>query len=429
MRPPTPVSRRAPLAALAAATGAMMLPVTRADATTAAGGGRLVDYHRWDAGAELAAGTRRGTVVGDGRLRMEAPGADGLRARTLDGRRYDEGTWESAWYEPGFAFTSLIPSWSATTPRDSLVEVEVRGRAADGRTSSWDLMARWAVGDAHVRRTTVAGQDDDLARVDTDTWTVTAAGGLTGYQLRLRLLRRDGQQSSPRVDAVGAMTSRLPPGTPDPTRPGDVRGRVLDVPRYSQMIHEGHFPQWGGGGEAWCSPTATSMVLSYYDALPGPRASSWVPDGHRDPWVDVAARATYDHGYDGTGNWAFNTAWAASRLGAGGEAFVTRLTGARQAERFVGAGIPLVASVTFGPGELDGAPIGSTAGHLLVIVGFDDAGDVVVNDPAAADAPGVRRTYDRAQLERAWLTRSGGLVYVIRDGAHPLPPRGSATAW
>ena len=208
-----------------------------------------------------------------------------------------------------------------------------------------------------------------------------------------------------------------------------MRGRVLDVPCYSQMVHRGHFPEWGGGGEAWCSPTATAMVLGYYGALPGPRAWSWVPDGHPEPWVDAAARATYDHGYGGTGNWAFNTAWASSRLGRGGQAFVTRLTGVAQAEQLVDAGIPLVASVAFGPGELAGAPLGSTAGHLLVVVGLDDAGDVVVNDPAAPTTAGVRRTYDRARFERAWLGGSGGLVYVIRDAAHPLPPRGSSTAW
>ena len=47
------------------------------------------------------------------------------------------------------------------------------------------------------------------------------------------------------------------------------------------------------------------------------------------------------------------------------------------------AGIPLVASVSFGAGQLDGAPISSSNGHLLVIVGFEADGDVVVNDPAA----------------------------------------------
>jgi hypothetical protein len=150
-----------------------------------------------------------------------------------------------------------------------------------------------------------------------------------------------------------------------------------------------------------------------------------VPKGHVDPWVDYAARMTFDHDYDGTGNWPFNTAYAAPRAG---KAFVTRLRSLREAERFIAAGIPLVASVSFGAGELDGAPISSTAGHLLVIVGFTATGDVVVNDPASTTRAGVRRTYDRAQLEDAWLTRSGGLVYVIRDSAHPLPA-GSPGNW
>jgi hypothetical protein len=128
---------------------------------------------------------------------------------------------------------------------------------------------------------------------------------------------------------------------------------------------------------------------------------------------------TYDYDYEGTGNWPFNTAYAANLAG---HAFVTRLTSLRPAERFIKAGIPLVASIAFGPGELDGAPISSTNGHLVVIVGFTKTGDVVVNDPAAATNAGVRRTYDRAQFENAWIPKSGGTVYVIRDDAHPLPP-------
>jgi hypothetical protein len=88
----------------------------------------------------------------------------------------------------------------------------------------------------------------------------------------------------------------------------------------------------------------------------------------------------------------------------------------RQAERFIARGVPLVASIAFGSGELDGAPISSTNGHLLVIVGFTRSGDVVVNDPAARRNKGVRRTYDRGQFEDAWLPASGGLVYVLDAG-------------
>jgi hypothetical protein len=159
------------------------------------------------------------------------------------------------------------------------------------------------------------------------------------------------------------------------------------------------------------------MVLAYYDALPPARAYAWVGH-HTDPWVDHAARMTYDYDYDGAGNWPFNTAYAAPLAG---KAFVTRLRSLREAERFIVAGIPVVASIAFGRGELDGAPISSTSGHLLVIVGFTKGGDVVVNDPAAATRAGVRRVYARGQLERAWLNGSGGTTYVIRDAAHPLP--------
>jgi hypothetical protein len=177
------------------------------------------------------------------------------------------------------------------------------------------------------------------------------------------------------------------------------------------------------------------MVLAYYDALPHAATYAWVDRSYTDRVVDHAARMTYDYGYDGTGNWPFNTAWAA-RLA--GHAFVTRFKSLRGVEQMVRAGIPVVTSVTFGAGQLDGAPISSTNGHLLVVVGFTRAGDVVVNDPAARTRAGVRRIYDRGQFEDAWLKRypsngsmrgSGGLGYVIRDAAHPLPARTGNTNW
>nr|MBA2465798.1 peptidase C39 family protein [Nocardioidaceae bacterium] len=211
-------------------------------------------------------------------------------------------------------------------------------------------------------------------------------------------------------------------------------GVTLAVPKFSQMTHEGHLPRYGGGGESWCSPTSLAMVLGYYDALPSADETAWVGTNHRDRAVDHLARMTYDYAYRGTGNWPFNTAYAASRPRVE-QAFVTRLRSLVDVERFIDAGIPVVASLTFGNGELDGAPISSSSGHLLVVVGFTESGDVVVNDPAATQKTQVRRTYDRGQFEDAWLRRgtgsggSGGVAYVVRDAAHPLPARRGATRW
>lgn len=327
------------------------------------------------------------------------------------------GSWTTPWATPGFALTRLVASWSARTPGDSRVRIQVRGRTG-ATTSSWDTLAVWAHGDRHVKRTTKAEQADDLGSVSVDTWVVPA--GVTSYQLRVTMVRRAGQKASPRVESVGAMASLLPSvSSVSTSKPGVARGVVLDVPQYSQMIHRGHSPEYGAGGEAWCSPTSTAMVLGYYDALPAPAAYSWVPEGHPDPWVDHVARMTYDYAYEGTGNWPFNTAFAATRVD---RAFVTRLRSLREAEVLIKAGIPVVASIAFDRGELTGAPIDSTDGHLLVIVGFTADGDVVVNDPAAATDAEVRRTYDRGQFEDVWLPTSGGTVYVIADAAHPLPP-------
>jgi hypothetical protein len=186
------------------------------------------------------------------------------------------------------------------------------------------------------------------------------------------------------------------------------------------MTHRGQNPQYGGGGEAWCSPTSLSMVLGYYGRLPGAATYTWVPRTYADRFVNHVARLTYDYAYEGNGNWPFNTAYAATRTG---YAFVTRLANLRMAERFLRVGIPLVLSIRFGRGQLTGAPIGATAGHLVVLTGFTADGDPIVNDPAASSNATVRRTYDRAQFERAWLRGSAGTAYVVRDGKHPLPAR------
>ena len=109
------------------------------------------------------------------------------------------------------------------------------------------------------------------------------------------------------------------------------------------------------------------MVLATTAGCPSASDYAWVSSSYRDRWVDHVARRTFDFRYDGTGNWPFNTAYAARQVD---DAFVTRLATLREAERFVHAGIPLVASISFGKGQLTGAPISATNGHLVVIVGF-----------------------------------------------------------
>lgn len=410
----TPLTTRAGLrsAALSAAVstalaGALAGALVTASPAQAAERARHAD-RSFGTTAELRTGTLAHAVVKRGHVRVP----DTARTVRRDGRTYLRGTWTSPWVGTAFSLTELIPSWESTTRNDAFVDVRVRGRRADGSLTRWDHAARWTTSERWVGRTTYGAQDGDGSGMNVDTWRTP---GVTGWQVRVQLHRRPDSDARVGLDRVGAVASRVPQRSGVATsRTGPAAGVVLDVPTYSQMVHAGHSPQWGGGGEAWCSPTSVSMVLGYWDALPRPRSYRWVHGGDPAPWVDEVARSVYDHGYDGAGNWAFNTAYAGGRVS---EARVTRLRSLRAAERYVADGVPLVVSIAFDRGELDHAPISSSNGHLLVVRGFQRDGDVVVNDPAADPGQGeaVRRVYDRGQLEDVWQTASDGMAYVIRD--------------
>jgi hypothetical protein len=283
------------------------------------------------------------------------------------------------------------------------------------------VLARWASGDSAIRRTSVAGQADELGRVDTDVF--RAATDLAGYRFRLTLHPGPGGAASVRAAATLAASSGEAWSGASAAEPGD--GVELAVPAYSQAIHAGEYPELDNGGASWCSPTSTAMIVAYWGTGPTADDTAWVNPAFADPCVDHAARQTYDEAYGGCGNWPFNTAYAS---GFGLDAFVTRLRSLREAERFLRAGIPLSASIAAGPGELAGYPHAhGTAGHLVVVVGFTAEGDPIVNDPAAPASEEVRRVYAREQFERAWLRGSGGVVYVIRRPDVPLPA--SAGNW
>jgi hypothetical protein len=134
------------------------------------------------------------------------------------------------------------------------------------------------------------------------------------------------------------------------------------------------------------------MVVAYWAAkgyaqAPTPSELAGIP--YADPWVDFTARMVFDYHYNGAGNWPFNTAYAASR---GLVADVTQLHDLAEAEPFIKAGIPLVASIAFQPNKLTGADIKSTNGHLLVIGGFTGTGDVIAYDPASPTDAGTSTT-------------------------------------
>ena len=380
-----------------------------------------ISFHAWQSTADFNSGTYAGTSLSSGAVTLASKGTSNV---TYTDSHYGDiaavaGTWTSPVYDPGLGFTELVSSWNADTPSGTWVQVELHGLTDKGTWTKWYVLGRWAYGDDTIYRTSVGGQGDADGFVSIDTF-FAKDHPLTRYQLRATLYRKATTSAAPRLRRLGAVASDAPNEKPlIPTALGGAEGITLNVPTYSQEIHAGQYPQYDGGGEAWCSPTSTSMVLGYWGALPPPGEWSWVDPAFADPWVDNTARQVFDYHYNGAGNWPFNTAYAGGR---GLDAFVTQLRGLNEAEQFIKAGIPLVASVAANPNKLTGFLFDKgTNGHLLDIVGFTANGDVVVNDPASTSDATVRHVYDRAEFERAWLPATGGIVYVMKPASVPLP--------
>jgi hypothetical protein len=404
---------------------------------------RPVDYRAWTTfhdwrggtaqGARPVAGARPGVVIG-----AAAGTADYTDPHTGRTAPWEYATWTSPVHRLAVPSTEVIASWNAHTPAGTWLQVDLRGTYSDGTDTPWYVMGRWAAGDQDIRRTSVDDQSDGRSSIWTDTFSIDDASTglrLVSYRLRLTLYRRPGTRATPTVWRLGAMGSDIPDRF---TVPASAPGLVgeLRVPRYSQEIHKGQYPEYDNGGEAWCSPTSSQMIIEYWGGRLTEEQLAWVDPAYADPQVCHAARYTYDFQYAGCGNWPFNAAYAATFKDLQG--VVTRLGSLTDLETLIAAGIPAITSQSFLEKELTGAGYG-TSGHLMTVIGFTADGDVIANDPASDDNEAVRRVYKRREWENIWLrtkrynaggkvvSGTGGVSYLYFP-AHPSPRQRKALA-
>ena len=288
-------------------------------------------------------------------------------------------------------FSEAIASWNARTPAGTWIETLIRARV-NGRFTKFYNLGIWASDSSTVARHSVRAQGDADGFVAVDTLILDSKLRAEGFELRFRLFSENANLPTVRSASVALSRDYNKMGEFVPGDPAHWN-TLLAVPECSQMVYP-------DGGTVWCSPTSTAMVLAYWEGATGPC----------EPRVRAAVEGVYDWVYDGHGNWPFNTAYAATH---DLEAEVARFESLADAERWVAAGVPVTISYYWDIGDLTGAPIPTSAGHLAVIVGFDGAGNPIVNDPAAATDAQVQRTYLRSELEHLWVKKSGGTAYLI----------------
>ncbi|MFG3286930.1 peptidase C39 family protein [Streptomyces sp. NPDC048111] len=436
-------------AAVAAAAGAVTASAGPAYASGNARrperGRRLVDnkawtsHHDWRSGTSdgvrPAAGPRPGIVIA-----RPAGTTAYTDPHTRKTATWEYATWTSPVHRSAVPATEAVAHWNAHTPPATWIQIELLGTYDDGTATPDYVMGRWTAGDgdSDIRRTSVDGQGDGRSSISTDTFAIdTPSGGprLASYRLRVTLYRLPGARPSPTVWRLGAMASAVPDRfTVDASTPGFAG--ELEVPSYSQEIHKGQYPQYDNGGEAWCSPTSSQMIIEHWGRRPSRADLAWVDPSYADPQVCHAARGTYDYQYAGCGNWPFNAAYATTYRDL--SAVVTRLGSLNDVERLVAAGIPAITSQSFLATELTGAGYG-TSGHLMTVIGFTADGDVIAHDPAAPDDAAVRRVYKRREFENIWLrtkrynasghvsSGTGGICYLYWP-ADPTPGQRKALA-
>jgi hypothetical protein len=352
-------------------------------------------------------------------------GADPMAAGSYDsginyynGGNFYYGTLTSPVITTKQQITTVISSWDATTPTGTWLEVHVR-TLQNGSWTHWYDLPIWASDFSTIHRHSVDGQDDAGGLVATDTY-YTNNVNATAYQLSYTLFTTSPSVSLTlhRISAIASFdvgnSSQYPVVAPDKS----AWGINLPVPQRSQELPQYNGLGFGGGGEVWCSPTSTSMVAAYWsNLLHNPSLNETVPD---------TARDVYDYTYDGTGNWPFNTAYTGAH---GLRSFVTRMYSLSQVEQWIKFGVPIVISIAWGPGQLPGADIDSTDGHLMVVRGFTSTGDVIANDPASPTDAAVQHIYPRAIFQSLWLNASNGTVYVNYPEFWPTPTADALGSW
>ena len=354
-----------------------------------------IDFDSHDTQTELAAGREDGVVVRNG------------SARLLPGRT--RGTVISKAYATATRFDTLIPSWNASTPSGTWMQTDIRVRSGE-RWTPWFNMGVWVEGTETVKRHSVNGQGSGSWNVLTETLQAEGPVFADAYQYRLALSTKM-QSVSPEVRAVyvTASNSYRHADFLGVSSSSQLLGKDLPVPQRSQMIYP-------NGGEVWCSPTSLSMVMAYWASKTGNR--------NLNQFVPTVAAGTYDYAYRGNGNWPFNTAYASTF---GLKASINRFSSLGQVEHWISKDVPVIVSISWGNGQLDGAPIPASNGHLLVIRGFHSDGErIMVNDPAADGNSRVKRLYNRQQFADAWFRGSGGIAYLVYPKVWDIPDQTSS---
>ncbi|MCC6545982.1 C39 family peptidase [Candidatus Sumerlaeota bacterium] len=303
-----------------------------------------------------------------------------------------QGSFTTREFETDFPFTELLPSWNVNSTENSGFTFDVRVRdAASGEWSPYLYLGHWGKNPHSPNRRL----DYDKGEVHMDYLKLKEPAN--AFQVRASFYAYAFNANPEAMPTLRRITVSYSGVVKDPEQRRKLASSVIVDGNWARSLPvpfrtQRDLPPEVSGST--CSPSSTSMVMAYA--------------GADFPTLQNALRI-YDDEYGIFGVWSRATALP-SEYGLDG--WLTRFRNWDQVKTQIAKGQPVVASIRFGAGEFPSNPLKSSGGHLIVIRGFQQDGNIIVNDPAHKDV-GNGIVYNKDELAKAWFDK-GGVAYIIR---------------
>lgn len=298
-----------------------------------------------------------------------------------DEKRLPSYIWERKTAAP---FDELIVSWNAQRPQTGAYLIQLSVFTQDW--SPWLDYAWWSSSD---QRTYKQQHEGFNVRTFQDALECLNEAQATGFRIRIEV---QDMKNLNGMLAWHACTTDLKNHHVDCSKSFFNTATVeLPIPKISQMA----LPD--KRNIRLCSPTSTTAVVKYLSqsALLQPV---------------TFANTVKDTFFDIYGNWILNTAQASHHLGPHWQCYVARLTSFDQILDRLEKGFPVIVSVQ---GPLEGSAQPYSAGHLMVVRGFDPASQMILcMDPAFPTDIETYTAYPLEDFLTAWNRRKG-IAYIF----------------
>ena len=307
---------------------------------------------------------------------------------------YKEGSFLSPAAEPSFPFNEAVISWNIKTYKDTFLEFYIRTQSKN-KWSNWFFAGRWMNNKDKKNKSCILKINsanynikNEIGFIDIDTLRLFKPA----EKIQVKVLFHSNKENlSAYVKMLSISVSSNESKSKKNKRTSSnnlIKPILLNVPFMSQGWEKDDI------SGSICGPTSITMIMKYYN-------------------INISLRDTSDYCYDIKnnlyGNWSFEVA-CASEYGIYG--YVTRLNSLFDIYKELIKGHPVITSIEYNKGELTGSPKDFSEGHLLVVKGFDNSGNVIVNDPAFMHEKDGYRTYKQKEFEHIWQ-KAGGYVLLL----------------